>query len=260
MNLQIKIYYRWHIYTAAKHLAEQLCSLGYDAMLVTEVDANDDSLYIIYCAFCIAAFPKNYIVYQTEVAGSKWFDAQYMKILAGAPAVWDYSEDNIKQYADLGRTVSTVTPGIAKPQIEITGERDIPLLFYGSLNERRRNLLATINRYGKIYMAHNLYGEEMYALLKRTKVVLNLHYYRHAPLEVFRINEALSYGCHVVSEPDTAAEDRYLNCVFFARTARDFDTAVGKALAKPFNYDLSHLSNTPEIKAALEKLKLYPPR
>jgi hypothetical protein len=260
MNLQIKIYFRWHIYTAAKHLTEQLCGLGYDAVLVVDVDANDDSLYIIYCAFCISQFPKNYIVYQTEVAGSKWFDEQYRKILAGASAVWDYSEENLKHYTYLGKAASIVTPGIALVEGKIKEERDIPLLFYGSLNERRRNLLTSVKRYGKIYMAHNLYGEEMYALLRRTKVVLNLHYYQHAPLEVFRINEALSYGCHVVSEPDAPAAGRYWHCTFFAGTIKDFETAIGKALAKPFNYDLTNLSNSEEIKAALEKVKLYPPR
>jgi len=238
--MKIKIYARSHVLFAAKILANHLRKLYHEPSIVSDIDPNDVTLHIIYCAFVAPALPKNYIVYQTEVLNSKWFTKDYQHILDGALAIWDYDARNVLHMPY--KSHSVVPPGI-NPQ-SIDGNRDIDVMHYGSINERRRNLLNEVQDYCCIKIIEDVYGEDMYALLKRAKVVLNLHYYPNAPLAVFRIHEALSYGCSVVSEPTNDVAQKFHNdVVYFTESAFDFKTCIEKALDRSFDYDLTALDD-----------------
>ncbi|SEQ06854.1 glycosyltransferase family protein [Nitrosomonas ureae] len=235
--MKVKIYARSHVLFAAEILANYLRKLDHELAIVGEIDPNDETLHIIYCAFAAPALPKNYVVYQTEVLNSKWFMEGYHRILNSALAIWDYDVRNVLHMPYIDHFV--VPPGINSQNVD--GIRDIDVMHYGSINERRRRLLNEIQ---DVKIIENVYGEDMYALLKRAKVVLNIHYYSHAPLEVFRIYEALSYGCHVVSEPtDDATQKRHIEMVYFSESISDFKTSIAKALARPFDYDLSPIDD-----------------
>lgn len=252
--MKIKIYVRPHVLSAAEILANHLRKLCHDPTIVGDIDPNDVTLHIIYCAFAAPALPKNYIVYQTEVLNSKWFTEDYQHILDGALAIWDYDPRNVLLMPSKAHSV--VPPGINPQKTDST--RNIDVMHYGSINERRRRLLNEIRDYCCVEIVEDVYGEEMYALLKRAKVVLNLHYYPHAPLEIFRIYEALSYGCHVVSEPtDDATQKRHNGIVYFAESAFDFKTAIEKILDQPFDYDLSPIDDF-SFDAVKEAMKFIP--
>ena len=60
---KFKIYYRQHVWFAAKNLKRNLEILGHEAEFVTWVNPADITTYIIYCAFAIEKLPSNYIVY-----------------------------------------------------------------------------------------------------------------------------------------------------------------------------------------------------
>lgn len=253
-DMRIKIYARAHVLFAAQILATQLGKLGHEPTIVGEIDPDDTTLHIIYCAFAAPALPKNYIVYQTEVLNSIWFTEDYHDILHGALAIWDYDVRNVLLMPFKAHCV--VPPGI-NPQ-KTDGTRNIDVMHYGSINERRRGLLNGIRDYCCVEIVENVYGEDMYALLKCAKVVLNLHYYPQAPLEVFRIYEALSYGCHLVSEPtDDATQQRHNGVVCFAESAYDFKTCIKKALDRPFDYDLSPIDDF-SFKAVKEAMNAIP--
>jgi hypothetical protein len=238
--MKIKIYVRLHVLSAAELLANHLRKLCHEPTIVWDIAPNDATLHIIYCAFAAPALPKNYIVYQTEVLNSKWFTEDYQHILDGALAIWDYDPRNVLLMPSKAHSV--VPPGI-NPQ-KIDGIRDIDVMHYGSLNECRHKLLNEIRDYCCVEIVEDVYGEDMYALLKRAKVVLNLHYYLNAPLEVFRIYEALSYGCHVVSEPtNDATQKRHNGIVYFAESVFDFKTCIEKAWGRQFDYDLSPIDD-----------------
>ncbi|MCO6433791.1 glycosyltransferase family protein [Nitrosomonas nitrosa] len=238
--MKIKIYVRPHVHFAAEILAHHLKKLYYEPTLVEDIDPNDETLHIIYCAFAAPALPKNYIVYQTEVLNSIWFTDDYQCILKGALAIWDYDSRNSVPMPY--KIHSIVPPGINYQNIE--GIRDIEVMHYGSINNRRLELLNRIQDSYCIKIIEHVYGEDMYALLKRTKVVLNLHYYPHAPLETFRIYEALSHGCHVVSEiTDDATQKRHIETVYFAESAPDFRICIAKALTRSFDYNLLPIDN-----------------
>ena len=204
-----------HTLFAAQLLSKQLKSLGHEAEITRHINIHDKyAVYIIYNAAAVERFPVYYIVMQTEIAGTHWFNQKYLyEIIPGAMAVWEYSEYNLPYYSHEKRCI--VTPGVG-PQspeqlakLNPSGIRDIPVLFYGWINgsPRRQRILDNLNAQGiPIVRVTNMLGLDLWTLLARTKVVLNLHYHDFSPLETYRINEALSFGCKVVTETDTQQE------------------------------------------------------
>lgn len=158
-------------------------------------------MHIIYAAQNQRRLPANYIIYQTEVPGSHHFAPHYNRMLQRARAVWDYHPHNISHYQYLNANVQHISPGIALQQ---AGKKDIPVLFYGWLNgsKHRTDWLAHIQQHcgHALHVETNKMGAEMWQLLARARIVVNIHYFQQAPLELFRIHEALSHGCHVVTE------------------------------------------------------------
>lgn len=187
----IKISTPKHTLFAAQHLVNQLAKINLEAQIVQEINTLDKDLYIIYQASPLYRLPKNYIVAQTEIAGSHWFNNNYRHTLKKAIAVWDYSEYNFTAYDHQRRCI--VTPGL-DPQPEI--KKDISKLFYGWIkgSPRREKIL---NGMKDVLVHTNLTGPAMWSLLARTEEVINIHYYDHSPLELYRIYESISHGCKV---------------------------------------------------------------
>jgi len=76
------------------------------------------------------------------------------------------------------------------------------------------------------------------ALLKRSKVVINIHYYEDALLETTRISEALSYGARVVSETARDQDNHSaLNDVVDFVPANDLPTFIAKVRDVIDNYE-----------------------
>lgn len=253
-RLNIKIYYPLHVQLHAEKLAETFCSLGYNAQATREVN-DDDCLYILYCAFQIKHLPKKYIVYQCEQWNSGWFDKWYWDIMEGALQIWEFAECNLEKYsANLLHKVTYVPAGLVNGRIET---KNIDVLFYGAISKHRLDVINNVRRSGiHIMYKSDVYGEQMKAILGRTKVVLNLHFYEDGYLEAFRINEALSCGCHVVSERNQTAfyPEKYRDLVLFGTNTSELVFAIRKALNTAAKYDLSVLDNTNYIKEAILKL------
>ena len=56
----------------------------------------------------------------------------------------------------------------------------------------------------------NVFAEELIELIKKSKIVINLHYYNNALLEIFRIHELLPYSCKIISEEPNISEENHL--------------------------------------------------
>ena len=250
--MKIKVYSKPHTMFAALYLCQQLDKLGHDATVVKSINRNDDTLHIIYNANACPAIPPNYIVYQTEVPGSTWFNGRYYDIIQGAKAVWDYSASNMQAYDRYNSNIAIVSPG-AFPQT--TGVKDIPYLFYGhvSAGNRRSTMLQELKKVLPLTIITNKMEADMWQILARTQVVINLHYYRNAPLEQFRVCEALSFGCHVVSERSVSGDADYSDVVQFG----DIKELAGIAKTlrqKPFTSYLSRFNNLEQIRRGISIL------
>lgn len=257
--MKFKVHTIPHTMFAAWHLVNQLNDLGHDAELVSEIDLKDLTTYIIYHPKDRKSLPKNYIVYQTEIGTSHWFKPEYFQTIAGAIAVWDYSINNVFRYQMFNKNISIVTPGVEPQELQ---EKDIPVTFYGWIegapgknmikSERRKKLLSQIGKQVPINIVTNSLGNAMWEILRRTKVVLNIHFYDNSPLEVFRINEALSFGCQVVSEPP--AVDAYKGLVQFASGPAMMIAKLKECLNNDRTLSIDRLNNREEIKKAIADL------
>lgn len=253
--MTFKIFTIPHTLFAAQHLVKQLNKLGHEASICNEI-LDDECIYIIYNAAADnLKIPKKYIVYQTEISTSHWFTAKYFNIIKGALAVWDYSESNVNKYRAFNKNISIVPPSV-EPQP--TTQKDIPLLFYGWIkgSPRRFNALKRLEKLTPIKIVTDLMYNEMWDVLSRTKTVINIHYYNNSPLELFRINEALSFGCHVISEIPYSPV--YRDFVHFYQTESQLLQLIKKCNNLPFEYDLRPLDNLEQLKKALSNLQTRP--
>lgn len=248
----IKVYSGPHVKFAALLMVEQLAKLGHPAEWVPQVDPASPDLHIIYQACTLAAPPKDYIVCQTEPRGSHWFNDSYDNILKNAKAIWDYSPRNIGSYACMVGTnkIALVHPGV-KPQP--TTEKDIDYLFYGWIegSPHRERMLNELSKKINLKIVTDKLEEDMWAILARTKVVINIQHKPGNPLEGYRICEALSHGCHIITEGFDP---------FFLGQMVTFMpvSGCGSMIELPYEAeapeigDLSGLDNLEEIKKGLE--------
>lgn len=143
-------------------------------------------------------------------AGGAQVSQGYMDLLRMS-AVADYDADNVPAYAQDLDAVPVVpmgyAPYLAPAESLPLSERPIDLLFVGSLNPRRRALIARIEAQGvQVSMFDSpLYGEERDQFIGKAKAVLNMHFYDTSRFEQVRVSHCLSLGTPVVSERGAAS-------------------------------------------------------
>lgn len=194
------------------YLAEAIASALADTRLivsaVTEMPRHfAHDLYVVVAPqmFDTMPPPERTIIYQVEqVRASRWVDFGYLARLRNSLAVLDYSTDNITALIERGMVLKQLyyVPIQPTSQPDAAQTRDIDVLFYGATggSDRRDRYLNALSKWLNIRVENNLFGSQIKALLDRTKVVVNVHFYENAVLETTRISEALSHGAHVVSE------------------------------------------------------------
>lgn len=153
--------------------------------------------------------------------GGASLPADYLKLLAGS-AVVDYDAENVAAYAAQAEDVPLVpllhAPYLAPAEPIPLEERPIDLLFFGSLNPRRRAWLDRIESLGLAVSVFDtpLYGPERDQFIAQAKAVLNCHFYESTRFEQTRVAHCLSLGTPVISErtpgtrPHAAFEDAVL--------------------------------------------------
>jgi hypothetical protein len=175
--------------------------------------------------------PENYIVYQLEqicVEGNKWLTEKYVQIMKGAKQVWDYSMRNVNLLVRYGVKNVFCVPISYSDNLKIVdcskipdSEKDIDVLFIGGMSPRRKALLDKLMLVKdiKVYIADGgLWGDERISVLKRSKIVINIHYYGpESLLETVRLSVLLANTCFVVSETggETGMDKKYTKGVVF---------------------------------------------
>jgi len=184
------------------------------------------------------ALPADTVVYNLEqiVDGAMWVTPNYLELLR-RHRVWDYSAQNVAALAAMGlREALHVPLGHAAALERIApASEDIDVLFYGAYNERRLALLERLSRAGwKVARSNGLYGAERDALVARSRIVLNVHYYdEQSRLEVPRCLYLMANGRFVLSETSPDAESTgFASGMAFAPYAR-LEEACARYLDRP---------------------------
>ena len=148
--------------------------------------------------------PKNrYFLYQIEQLNQNIFPYQNIDIIhdfiQNSFLTFDYSEINLKFYPEeLKKKVKILKPFIDNKNID--GEKSIDILFIGTLSQRRNNILNHLKSLYNIVIVEKVFGENLSNLIKKSKIVLNLHTWDNALFELFRIHELLPYNIQIISE------------------------------------------------------------
>lgn len=263
--MKIKVWSPQHLWNHAYSLCRTLIEMGHEPELTEKIQDGDD-LYIIYCPQVCPAFPKNYIAYHTEHAERFLIGFHNKQIFLNAKQIWCHTPETAL-YLKIAYPLlecEIVPPGIV---LYLTTNPDdyrpYDVTFYGNMSERRWSIVATLRLYGinvnLICPPYDVYGNKLMEVLFKSKVVLNLHYAFPAPLELFRIHEGLSAGCHVISENSSTEGFKidYSVPVNFMDDPQKMILWINYLLSnniKP-NFDVTKLDNRPYIEEALKKLK-----
>jgi len=166
--------------------------------------------------------PADAIVFNTEQisslddpAGQMSAHEQYKNRV-----VWDYSRVNIELLRGLGLRRLVHCPIGYVPEMERIKpvEEDVDVLFYGALNERRRDLLIKLEDAGlSVHVVKGIFGRDLDEFIARAKVVLNVHFYERPIFEVVRCSHLWANKKCVVTEGggiDEELEDLARRCAY----------------------------------------------
>lgn len=190
-------------------LRDVLGLIGWNAPVVIGGTLWEGPIWILIGATHFQeAYPKRYILYQMEQLSSSWITEHYLAAARQALAVWEFAPRHVDFWSHQGIECSYVpfSPPLAWSPTEEPRDQDIDVLFYGTGNDRRRaiqaQLEAKLPEATKIsfFLNFDLFGEKRRDIVERSKIILNLHYYDDAALEVHRLNYLLALGKCVVSE------------------------------------------------------------
>ncbi len=198
---------------ALSELAETLIyglnQLGVDfQFVINEISAG--VTHIVLGAHLLDApamnnLPADTIIYNSEQIDSQstWINGTYLDLLRRCE-VWDYSAENIRRLRQQGIARIRHVPLGYVPQltrIPAVVHQDIDVLFYGAINERRKNVLEGLIARGlRIEFLSGVYREERDHYIARAKVILCMHYYDASIFEIVRVSYLLSNEKAVVAE------------------------------------------------------------
>lgn len=184
--------------------------LGGSAPIVREMNEFAGRSPIIYGGNLLppeitAHLPCDSVVINLEQVSdeSTWMNERYAAVLKAFP-VLDYSPRNRRNLAAKGiEHAGVLEIGYSEclSQIRHVPVKDIDVLFYGSMNERRRDVLVALHEAGlKVVHLFNVYGAERDAAIARAKIVINIHHYASGVFEIVRISYLLANRVCVLTE------------------------------------------------------------
>ena len=149
--------------------------------------------------------------------------------------VWDYSMRNTEVLKQAG--VEKIkhfeigyVPEITYFQRNVPQERDIDILAYMSPSPRRVKIMEQFEKNPNINFKHvqSVYGDERDELIKRAKLVINLHNNDNRIFEMVRVSHLIQNRIPVLAEvnPDTDFPKHMEGTVFTSTYENFVDTAI----------------------------------
>ena len=237
----------------ARYVRYQLRRLG-ATVTVAKNRLREDALNIVFGAHL--GFPEDWrrrhacIFFNLEQLGNGGaaVSEAYLKLLRTSAAC-DYDAANVRAYAEDPADVPLLrflhAPYLEPAESLPWADRPIDLLFFGSMNARRRAFIDRIEATGVsvAMFDHPLYGAERDAYIRQSKAVLNCSFYDSARFEQARVFQCLSMGTPVISErrPQAHAPAAFEDAVFWIDPADDaLETFFGQHFGTPSYVEEAH--------------------
>lgn len=211
----------------AESLKNMLEEIGHETIIVND-KINDNILkknkikpneyFIILFSHLVRNMPENnkYIIYQLEQKKqSKFVNEKVLNNISNSLLTWDYSNENIAQFDDTYKKKIFYQPISIINKIENSSFPIIyDILFYGTGSIRRNKILKYLKKQNyNIFITAKIFGDEMYKIIAQSKIIINIHVYEDAILEIARINEVLPFNKIIISE--LPCESDHINKNFY---------------------------------------------
>ena len=206
---------------AAEYVNIRIKQSGYEsALTLNYIDPHN--INVIFCGHLmpeeLLKTNQKLIIFNTEqlCIESVWTSANYKNLLA-SNYVWDYSPANLEKIQHSNTQLIDFYYCNQLSRLKIRKPAKYDLLFYGSINDRRKKILDEITRRGlKLKVIFGMYGKERDALLSESKAILNLHYYDSQIFQQIRAFYPLINQIPIISEnyPIDSAPNIYSQVVF----------------------------------------------
>ena len=200
-----------HTLFVARSIERRLRGHGWNVHLMTEPpDEFSHDFYVVICPHMFKKLPsyEKLISFQMEQSVStRWFNDRYLTILNNSFAVLEYATHNFSFLKSKGLYYPHIhylpiggqcRRGDTSPPIV----KACDVLFYGDnlSSPRRQHMLSALKMKFDVQVENDTFGLAMERAIRSARIIINLHYYEDALLEVPRIWECLSLGTPVVSE------------------------------------------------------------
>jgi tetratricopeptide (TPR) repeat protein len=223
------------VWEVAETLHYGLVQLGHDSVITFDTSTSDRQHITLLPNMLVAYDGKlapNTVLYNLDqiYPGSPWLQPVVLDHFLQYP-LWDYSQANIDQLYQMGiAPVQPVPIGYVPELTRIPAlDEDIDVLFYGSVNQRRHQILESLRSEGvNVAEIFGLYGPERDAYIARSKIVLNMHFYPAKVFEIVRVSYLLANRRFVISERgcDPVEESAFAPGIVFS----DYDHLVETCL------------------------------
>lgn len=205
----------------AEYFQFKLEALGYETRLVKN-RFDHGAINLVLAGHLLKStegIPPRTIIFNSEQFGedNSWTKNHFYISLLQKYYVWDYSELNLKALKMPQASLVDIVYESRLDRLRKDAPKEIDLLFYGSMNPRREQILKQLLAKGlKVKLIFNLYGAERDWYLERSRAVLNLHYYDAQVFQQVRSFYPMINGIPVVSEdyPLESAPKIYQEAVF----------------------------------------------
>ena len=183
-----------------KMIHESITMKGYQSDMITKPNMQSMNIIIgIGNKPRIDKYPKNCILLNLEqiYTGSVMNNPEYLSFLR-KNAYWDYCKTN-----DKIKDVPVIKFGFSKGNEFINSyndeKHDIDVIFFGTKHPRRIEIHNQLKeRNINVLFLDNCRGQEKIELLRRSKIVLNIHYYKY--FEIVRVGFLLNNCRFIISE------------------------------------------------------------
>jgi hypothetical protein len=198
------------------------CKIIYELQVSDCINSTENDIYIIiFNNSNHGLLPKKFIVYQLEQLTSKYFNKNKINELEKSNKIWEYCLYNYNNYSQIDKEKILFQPlPFIRNQSSIENyDLEYDIFFYGTINKRRFLIMNYLSSKYKVKIGFGCIGEEKHNYIKKSKIILNLHYYDNASLETCRLNEIFQYKKIIISEKpadyDIDGYNLYKNLVFF---------------------------------------------
>lgn len=204
-----------HTLSFALAIKEQLETIGLPSVINEKFTASQNNiLYFVLCPQAWKRLPASRVSIQMEQYDAKrFFTKTNMLYLQGSLLTFDFSKVNITEISKKHsfyrstRHIIVSAPDRVPQRSDHLAQKDFDLVFYGSMNSRRREALDRLKNDFRILEITKNYGNTLHSQLSRATACLNIHHYESALFESPRIIECISIGLPVISEPSRDASE-----------------------------------------------------